>query len=573
MKRKLPDERTEMKGGSRKTRKREPKKTCADNVTTDTVLSAGREKLNIVASSDLSTLSQSALSSLTSTPKRGKGPTRQIQEASLTSTPVHILSNISDSPPGVNEFQLQFTEPITQPTASETDSPCFNSKIRRRRSRAFQPRQVKQRAAKEQTQADGSTVKRGRGRPRNTATGDLKRKANTQPSKRLRPRVELNEFTVTEEESLLSSDLSIELSHHENPTLSPLEDEKSEEEEEEDFPSFMTQMDKKPPSITEGTFVWCKYRSYPFWPALVKSVNRKQKKASIVFIEDTIIQKKKGFGCSLKSLKPFDCEDAEELIKKAKELYDAVITWSLELIKDYRFRIACGSFSGSFIEYFNHDMSYPVRRKCPQAASDRLAIASHILMEEPCDDIKEESFNEKHADEHVCGSSKRLLPDRTHAAHNRANEKLVQFIVKQHMVEQHLLAVIRGQQQSRWLRAFLNAKRRRVVNIYLEDDKQLDQVYWYLSDLYTKAVDTAPHPSDEYEHVPFVLDVLLPEAIICAIAGVENVPVKKAEEKYLRGRCISNRERQEFDLMIEREMMRKSQHHNEIIDVFSDLIT
>lgn len=34
---------------------------------------------------------------------------------------------------------------------------------------------------------------------------------------------------------------------------------------------------------------------------------------------------------------------------------------------------------------------------------------------------------------------KRLLPDRSHAAHNRANEKLVNFIVKQRMVEKRIL--------------------------------------------------------------------------------------------------------------------------------------
>lgn len=74
-------------------------------------------------------------------------------------------------------------------------------------------------------------------------------------------------------------------------------------------------------------------------------------------------------------------------------------------------------------------------------------------------------------------------------------------------------AVIRGQQQSRWLRSFLSAKRRRVVNIYLEDDQQLDQVYMYLSQLYTTAVAAAPSGVvvKSEECVPFVLDVLLPE--------------------------------------------------------------
>lgn len=76
-----------------------------------------------------------------------------------------------------------------------------------------------------------------------------------------------------------------------------------------------------------------------------------------------------------------------------------------------------------------------------------------------------------------------------------------------------LQAVIRGQEQSRWLRAFLNAKRRRVVNPYLEDDQQLDQVYRYLNELYTTTVATSPCLAEvkQMEPVPFVLDVLLPE--------------------------------------------------------------
>uniref|UniRef100_A0A3B4T8D1 PWWP domain-containing protein MUM1L1-like n=1 Tax=Seriola dumerili TaxID=41447 RepID=A0A3B4T8D1_SERDU len=339
-----------------------------------------------------------------------------------------------------------------------------------------------------------------------------------------------------------SSDLSIELSPDEEqlPSLSFQEDEESDEEE---LPSFLVQMDKSL-SITEGAFVWCKFRNYPFWPALVKSVNRKQKKSSIIFIDDPMIQKKK-FSVALKTLKPFDCAEADQLVCKAKEKYDAAIAWSLDLIADYRIRI-CGSFSGSFIEYFAHGM-HPVRRMYPQAASERLTITSDAMLEELGDDHKEDSFIEQ--SEEVSRSSKRLLPDRTHAAHNRANEKLVHFIVKQRMVEGRLL------EQSRWLHSFLRAKRRQVVNIYLEDDQQLDQVYWYLNEVYASAMATAPFLAKvkSMERVPFVLDVLLPEAIIYAIAGVDNVSLKKAEEKYLKGRCISN-ERQEFDLMIEREI-------------------
>ncbi|XP_030269778.1 PWWP domain-containing DNA repair factor 3A isoform X2 [Sparus aurata] len=473
-----------MKGVPRKTRTSSAKKTPTEKVTSDAASSQATEGLDDVSACDFAVVSQSAESSLQSTPKRGRRQMGHTQEAPQS--------------------------------CSKTNGP---------------------------------PVKRPRGRPRKNKTEDT----TTQTLKRSRPRFELERADAAEQ------DLSIELSHNEEqlPTLSPEEDGKSDADDEE-LPSFLMQVDKKPPSITEGQFVWVRYRNYPFWPALVKSVNRKQKKASILFIDDPKIHQKKGFTVALKTLKPFDCDEASELVCKAKEEYDAAIDWSLDLIGDYRIRIACGSFSGSFIEYFAHDMSYPVRRTYPQAASERLTIASDAMTEAPCDDLKEDSFCEQQ--EEVSRSSKRLLPDRSHAAHNRANEKLVHFIVKQRMVEEHLLAVIRGQEQSRWLRSFLSANRRRVVNIYLEDDQQLDQVYCYLNELYATAVATATCLSEvkSMERVPFVLDVLLPEAIIHAIAGVNNVSVKKAEESYMKGRSISNRERQEFDQMIERQMSQKN---------------
>ncbi|XP_072321579.1 PWWP domain-containing DNA repair factor 3A-like [Eucyclogobius newberryi] len=381
-------------------------------------------------------------------------------------------------------------------------------------------------------------------------------------TQRARPRLNLD--TSSEQEDLPSSDLSIELSVHEEPQphLSFHEDEESPaDEEEEDFPSFLMG-DTKSSSITTGGFVWHKFRNYPFWPAMVKRVNPKMKRASIMVVDEYFIQKKRGFIVSLKTLKPYECEEFNELISKAKENYKVAIQRSVELIEDYIMRKGIGSFSGTFIEYYAHHISYPVRRKY-QAMSERLTFATDLEMEESLsgDDDLDDSFTELQ----VSGEMKqaqRLLPDRTYAAHNRANGKLVNFIVKQHMVDQHLMAIMRGQQQSKWLCWFLSARRRRrrIVNVYLEDDEQLDQVYWYLSKLYTTAAesDACLKSVKTIDRVPFVLDVLLPEALIHAIAGVDNVSPKKAEEKYLKGRCISNRERQEFDLMIEQQMKTKS---------------
>lgn len=552
-----------MKGAPRKTRKRKSEKKSPEKHTSDALSSPGTRELNAVPGSDFGIVCPVEAN----TPKSGREKMRLAQEVCLPSTPVHsssfeFLSTISNSPPEAKQGELQYTEFITQIKTTAVGSPCSEAKSQRKRKR-----QVKQRATKTQTETYGKTdeptVKCRRGRRQKRETGNLNK---DQSSSRSRPRFELQKSDAeSQDDSLMSSDLSIELSHHEEqlPTLSPQEDKISDEEEEEELPSFLMQTGKKPPSITEGAFVWHKYRNYPYWPALVKSVNRKQKKASIMFIDDSIIEKKRGFAVALKCLKPFECEETDELVRKAKETYDAAISWALNLITDYSFRIACSSFSGSFIQYFNHDMSYPVRREYPKAASERLTIISDLAMEEPCD-IKEDSFSEQQKD---VRSSKRLLPDRTSAAHNRANEKLVHFIVKQHMVDTHLLAVIHGQEQSRWLRSFLRDNRRQVVNTYLEDDQQLDQVYFYLNDLYTSAVANDPCVAvvKSMDRVPFVLDVLLPEAIIYAIAGVDNVSVKTAEEKYLRGRRLSNRERQQFDLKIEQQMRKKSHPHASVI--------
>ncbi|KAM4744021.1 PWWP domain-containing DNA repair factor 3A isoform 2-T2 [Anableps anableps] len=555
-----------MRGRPRKIRKSDSEETPVFNK----ILSPPAGEVSIFK--NVSTLNLATFESVPVTPKRRKGPRRRTQEdTNLTSTPVQrsSTSNISPSFPRADEEPLEYAEFITQAKNPEANLPCDKSKSQKRRSHISQPRQLRQRRAMEQTQKSRTATKRRRGRTRKNKTGDVKGNGTTQPSKRLRPRFELQKPDAAEH------DLSIDLNHYEEqlPSLSMQEEES--EDEEEELPSFLMQKNNKPPTITEGAFVWGRCRNYPYWPALVKNVNRKQKKASVMFVDQafTGIQKQKGFTLPLKTLKPFDCEEADELMQKAKETYEAAITWSLEFIEDYRIRIACGSFSGSFIEYCNHDMSYPVRRKYPQAASERLTITNDdIIMEEPCEEHKGDTVSEKHEDVATC--PKRLLPDRTHAAHNRANEKLVHFIVKQRMVEKHLLAVIRGQQPSRWLSFFLSAKRRRVVNIYLEDDQQLDQVYWYLNELYAKAVPKSPCLAEvkSMERVPFVLDVLLPEAIIYAIAGVDNVSVKKAEEKYLKGRCISNRERQEFDLMIEQQMKRKSQLQNTELELFSDSI-
>ncbi|XP_038819471.1 uncharacterized protein LOC120020099 isoform X2 [Salvelinus namaycush] len=555
----------------------------------------------IVLSADLSSSLQSSLSPTLSpsgipfspnTPKRVRGRPRRVQQQLfLSSTPgPHPGSSTgTDNPFSASLSHLglgsktegpQNASPITpwkllEPSPLEKthlalpgSKPRGRPRVRPRKNSAT-VKGVKKKvkpAAEGRSQTfsseEGPPAKlRRRSRRGQTAEGAGLQSGDTtstEPLQRCRPRFELQESDSPDEDTgdaSLSSDLSIELSVHEDRVTSLTLEEEEEQDDEEDLPSFLN--NTKPLSITEGICVWCKFRNYPFWPAMVKSVNRKLKKASIVFIDDLLFDKKrirKGFSVSLKTLKPFDCEEADQLVCKAREKYDAAIKWCLALIADYRIRIGCG-FTGSFIEYFSDDISCPVRRCYPQGTSD-LTFPSKLILEEQYVTSDPEGDDQEGSKRQEEERRRKLLPDRSKAARNRANEKLVDFVVRQRRVETRLLGVISGQQQSKWLRWFLAASRS-VVDTYLEDEEQLDQVYQYLRGVYETAPLTAPCLAD-VDRIRLVLDVLLPEAIIYAIAGVDELSLVKAEDKYLKGPCLSKREREEFDAMIEQQMKMKA---------------
>uniref|UniRef100_A0AAY3ZWB8 PWWP domain-containing protein n=1 Tax=Denticeps clupeoides TaxID=299321 RepID=A0AAY3ZWB8_9TELE len=379
-----------------------------------------------------------------------------------------------------------------------------------------------------------------------------RRSAAPQPTPpRARTRFQPQDLQEPDQVSGLSSDLSMELVLQADPTQQQQQQQEEEEEEEDldddddELPSFL---ERKPSSISPGMCVWCKYRKYPYWPAVVKRVNHKNKKASVVFVDSFLSDSKrrlKGLTVSLKTLKPFDSDAADTLKEQAKEEYGKAIIWSLELIQDYRIRIGCGSFSGSFLEYFTDGISGPLRRDNSQETSDLNFPGRHIP-DELFNTTQEEGFNTP--------QEKKLLPDRSLAARTRANKKLVEFIVKKRGAERRLLGVISGQAASKWLRALQKASRSmRAVMVYLEEEEQQDQVFSYLEGLLDASAQNVSRLLG-LDNIRFITDVLFPEALICAIAGVDNISLQKAEEKYQKGPCLSNREQQEFDMRIEQRM-------------------
>ncbi|XP_051893721.1 PWWP domain-containing DNA repair factor 3A-like isoform X2 [Pristis pectinata] len=341
-------------------------------------------------------------------------------------------------------------------------------------------------------------------------------------------------------------------------STSKFTEEENDEEDDENLPSILVHQEQW--SVAEGMLVWCKFQKYPNWPAVVRSVKPRIKKASILFVDENIInaeRNKKGFCVSIRTLKPFDCEDRQKFTAAARHVYKNSIDWCVALIDDYRIRRGCGSFTGSFVEYCTAELSIPVRKSFGQDPSLMTFPSSSIASQ-----VEGHSDSEYETTPARCQPTKKLLPDRKKAARDRANEKLVQFIVKARGVEKHLQDVIKGRKHSKWLEEFKTRTRNSsVIDTYLEDDWQVDKVINYLKSVYEMSVST--ELLLDYERSRFILDVLLPEAIICAIAEVEQMSIKKAEEKYMKGPLHSEREVEHFNKEIEKEMKLKQQHLNE----------
>lgn len=319
-----------------------------------------------------------------------------------------------------------------------------------------------------------------------------------------------------------------------------------EDEDDEEPPRIL--LYHEPRSFEVGMLVWLKYQKYPFWPAVVKSVRRRDKKASVLFIEGDMNPKGKGIAVSLRRLKHFDCKDKQTLLNQAREDFDQAIGWCVSLITDYRVRLGCGSFAGSFLEYYAADISYPVRKSIQQdALGTRFPQLSKGSPEEPV-------LGSPLGQRQPC---RKVLPDRSRAARDRANQKLVEYIVKAKGAESHLRAILKSRKPSRWLQTFLSSSQYvTCVETYLEDEGQLDLVVKYLQGVYQE-VGAKVLQRTSGDRIRFILDVLLPEAIICAISAVDEVDYKTAEEKYIKGPSLSHREKEIFDNQLLEERRRR----------------
>lgn len=305
---------------------------------------------------------------------------------------------------------------------------------------------------------------------------------------------------------------------------------------------------QEPCSIERGMVVWFKFQSHPFWPAVVKSVSHTEQTARVLLIDANMLPERSGIRVPLRRLKHLDCKQKEKLMKRARKVYEQSVNWCFSLISHYREELGRGSFVGSFLDYYAADISYPIRKAIQEGD---LEIDFPKVNYADLEDSEEESS--------VGGKRpyKKILPDREKAARDRDNQKLVDFIVKRKGADSHLLDIVKGRKQSRWLVSFLNSSRYVIcVETYLEDDDQLDAVVGHLQEIY-KQIDKNALTLTRDDKVSFVLEVLLPEAIICSIAALDGLDYKKAEEKYLQGPPVHYREKELFDKNILKKIRKR----------------
>ncbi|XP_072563755.1 uncharacterized protein [Paramormyrops kingsleyae] len=121
------------------------------------------------------------------------------------------------------------------------------------------------------------------------------------------------------------------------------------------------------------------------------------------------------------------------------------------------------------------------------------------------------------------------LEERAHEVQQKPKQDcsvLTGYITKNYNVRQHLEAICTGMLESPW-----ETEKAQKPMVHFEDDEQMDEVFAFLSGI-VKNTAEARQLTDE---ISFILDVLLPEATIHALAGVHSLCEEAARQMYLRG--------------------------------------
>ncbi|OBS78264.1 hypothetical protein A6R68_19348, partial [Neotoma lepida] len=230
---------------------------------------------------------------------------------------------------------------------------------------------------------------------------------------------------------------------------------------------------------------------------------------SVLLMEGSMQFEYRGVRIPLRKLKHLDCREKLSLPRRASRVYGQGINWCLSMMNHYR----------------GHS-SYPLRRAIQE---DDLHIDFPKVSYADLADWEEETAQGGK------GPGKNLLPDRMRAAWDRAR--------RLHHEEKRGRPASAGHCQGQETWDYF------CIETYLEDDDQLHLVVTHLQEI-SKEADEALLSLARGDKVRFTMEVLLPEAIICSIVGLDELSYKEAEEKHLRGPPMHYHEKELFEKTI-----------------------
>lgn len=142
---------------------------------------------------------------------------------------------------------------------------------------------------------------------------------------------------------------------------------------------------------------------------------------------------------------------------------------------------------------------YPVRKECCKTKLNFPSICQEI-----CDPVPNITDSDSHA-------MKKILPDRARASRDRANEKLVECIVKSRQAERHLKGILTGKKKSHWLEKFQSSNLGvECQETYIEDEEQAELVVGYLQML-CETLSIQSKKLMNGDQTKFILEVMFPE--------------------------------------------------------------
>lgn len=296
--------------------------------------------------------------------------------------------------------------------------------------------------------------------------------------------------------------------------------------------------------VCVGDLVWLKSRYFPFWPAIVKHVYKQKgrvRKITCCFISECIESSDRGKPyttlCHKNNVLPFSIDPLQH--SRLKELgmqsmYASEFYLAVKKAEDFICQWAVEKTVTS-LEFFADEIGSTSTGLNGDAASpeEEVSMEDHGSPSLTEDHVSDGSISGSEArEESTMSDAQRKRIDRR----KESGQKLIELIKSSH-TKQYLQRIWTGQlkcaRHDQFRRkAMLSRQQKWEMKMQghggpIGDDDQMDELVLTVADFYRSC-----HPEI---NMSYVLDVLVPEAIVYALHKVRRVTKKEAEKIFQKG--------------------------------------